>query len=508
MEQADGVRAAADAGDHGIRQAAGALQDLRARLAADDGLQLAHQVRIGMRADRRAEQVVGAVRIGHPVAQRLVDGGAQRPVAAGHRHHRGAEQAHAADVRRLALHVDRAHVHRARQADARAGRGASRRRAGRRRSRRRCACAPRRLREQRLAERVVDLVRAGVREVLALEPDLRAPALRRAAARGVSAVGRPDPVAQLRGRARRWKSGVAQVAPHALPRAARAPAPASRARSGRRTGRSGRARPGSRPASRSRQQSLAFGPRSMRSCFDLLQRRARGRDECLDLRRILDAAAAISTPLRHVDAEGPHARGSPSPTLSGVEPAGEDQPRRAARGRAPAPSRRLRRCRCAALRTAARAGRPQPAGARPARSTGSARQRLRQRAARRSPRRRSAASRARTLAAISSTMRLRADGASPRRSMTRAARRPRKLARRAPASPAAATARTRSRSRRRPRPAPRLHGLGARHAADLDEHRSCAVGARAARPAREHRRAAAAAGSAARISALPTSARS
>jgi hypothetical protein len=31
--------------------------------------------------------------------------------------------------------------------------------------------------QQRLADGVVDLVRAGVRQVLALEPDLRAPAL-------------------------------------------------------------------------------------------------------------------------------------------------------------------------------------------------------------------------------------------------------------------------------------------------------------------------------------------
>ena len=110
-----------------------------------------------------------------PVAQRLVDRGAQRAVAARHRHDFGAEQLHAADVRRLALHVDLAHVDDARHAEPRAG--------GRRGDAVLTgAClgddAPRAqpLCEQRLADRVVDLVRTGVREILALEPHLRAPA--------------------------------------------------------------------------------------------------------------------------------------------------------------------------------------------------------------------------------------------------------------------------------------------------------------------------------------------
>ena len=142
-----------------------------------------------MRADGRAEQVVDAVRVGDPVAQRLVDRRAQRLVAGLDGDDFGAEAAHAIDVRRLPLHVDGAHVDRAGQADARAGRGG-------------CdavlagaglgddALRAEALGEQRLADRVVDLVRARVREVFALEPDLGAPAF---ASRGanVSAVGRP-----------------------------------------------------------------------------------------------------------------------------------------------------------------------------------------------------------------------------------------------------------------------------------------------------------------------------
>ena len=81
------------------------------------------------------------------------------------------------DVRRLALHVHRAHVHRARQADARAGRGAGDAMlAGAGLGDDALRAEP--LGEHRLAERVVDLVRAGVREILALEPHLRAPGLR------------------------------------------------------------------------------------------------------------------------------------------------------------------------------------------------------------------------------------------------------------------------------------------------------------------------------------------
>ena len=182
MEQADRVRSAADAGDRDVRQAARLRDHLRARLAPDHRLQLAHQVRIGMRPDRGAEQVVAAGRIRDPVAHRLVDRGAQRPVAALDRHDLGAEQAHAPDVRRLALHVHAAHVDDAGQAEPRAGRrGRDPVLAGA--GLRDDALRAEALCEQRLAERIVDLVRAGMREVLALEPDVRVPGARQPGAR-------------------------------------------------------------------------------------------------------------------------------------------------------------------------------------------------------------------------------------------------------------------------------------------------------------------------------------
>src|SRR5580692_271089 len=68
MEQADGIRAAAHASDRDVRQSAGERQHLRARLAADHRLQLAHEIRIGVRPDGGAETIKRAVRIGHPIA--------------------------------------------------------------------------------------------------------------------------------------------------------------------------------------------------------------------------------------------------------------------------------------------------------------------------------------------------------------------------------------------------------------------------------------------------------
>ena len=189
-----------------------------------------------------------------PVAQRLVDRRAQRLVAAGDRHHARAEQPHAADVRRLALHVDRAHVDGAGQAEARAGRRARHAvLAGAGLGDDALRAEP--LREQRLAERVVDLVRAGVREVLALEPDLRAPG-RGQPRREASApwAGRPRSAARRRAAPGNRRDAGARGC---RPRGDRAPGSASPARSGRRRGRSGRGRRGTCRAISSASSALA-----------------------------------------------------------------------------------------------------------------------------------------------------------------------------------------------------------------------------------------------------------
>src|SRR3954451_7979323 len=170
-EHADRVRPAADAGEHAVGQLAGTLEQLGARLVADDPLQVADDRRVRRGADRRADDVVRVRDVRDPVADRLGDRLLQRARARLDRADARAEEGHplhvgllAADV--LGAHVDdaldpeqRAHGRRRDAVLARAGLGDDPRLAhpaG----------------EQRLAEGVVELVRARVHEVLALEPDL------------------------------------------------------------------------------------------------------------------------------------------------------------------------------------------------------------------------------------------------------------------------------------------------------------------------------------------------
>ena len=126
-----------------------------------------------MRPGDRAEQVVGRVDVGDPVAHRLVDGVLEGAAPGVHGHHLGAEQAHPGHVQGLPPGVLLAHVDDALETEqGRRGRGgdAVLARAGLGDHPRLAHLAG----EQRLAQHVVDLVRAGVVEVLALEQDPRA----------------------------------------------------------------------------------------------------------------------------------------------------------------------------------------------------------------------------------------------------------------------------------------------------------------------------------------------
>ena len=156
-----------------------ALEQLLARLAADHRLELAHELGVRRRADARADHVVRRLDVRDPVADRLARRLLQRPRAELDRLDRRAEEAHPLDVGRLPAHVLRAHVDDALEPEAGAG--------GRRRD---AVLAGAGLgddaalaeppREHDLAERVVDLVRARVVQVLALEVE----ALARREARG------------------------------------------------------------------------------------------------------------------------------------------------------------------------------------------------------------------------------------------------------------------------------------------------------------------------------------
>jgi hypothetical protein len=167
-EDPDRVGSAAHTGDHGPRQPSDPLQELLPRLAADHRLEVAHHAGIGIGTDHGADDVVRGGHVGDPVAQRLIGRVLQRAGAGLDRDHGRAEEAHAVHVQRLAGHVLRAHVDHALQPEpgahrrggdtvlARAGLGDD-------------APLAHPPREQRLAHRVVDLVRPGMVEVLALE---------------------------------------------------------------------------------------------------------------------------------------------------------------------------------------------------------------------------------------------------------------------------------------------------------------------------------------------------
>jgi hypothetical protein len=170
VEGADRVRPAADAGDHPTRERRLHRERLRAGLVADHSLEVSDEGRVRRRADHRADHVMRGGDVGDPVADRGADRLLQGPGARLHWGHLGAQQTHALHVRRLASHVLGAHVDHALEAEQRAGgrRGDPMLTGAGLGDHPRLAHAPG---KQRLADRVVDLVGAGMREILALEVD-------------------------------------------------------------------------------------------------------------------------------------------------------------------------------------------------------------------------------------------------------------------------------------------------------------------------------------------------
>ncbi len=174
----------------------------------------------------------------HPVAHRLVDRVAQRARAAGHRPHLGAQQLHAEHVRPLPANVFLAHVDDALQAEVGTrGRGRHAVLPGAGLGNHPPLAHPHR--EQRLAERVVDLVGAGVVQVFALELNLRPAAL---LGQPLGKVQRRRPADKVLQQAVELslKCSVAASRTHTPLPARRVPASASRARTARHSRQSGR----------------------------------------------------------------------------------------------------------------------------------------------------------------------------------------------------------------------------------------------------------------------------
>mmetsp|Transcript_113571 Transcript_113571/g.294177 ORF Transcript_113571/g.294177 Transcript_113571/m.294177 type:complete len:206 (-) Transcript_113571:1231-1848(-) len=131
-EHPNGVRATADASNNRVGQPAGAVgesgvfvrlvEHLGAGLVADDRLELADDIREGMRPNSRADDVVGGADVCHPIPHGLIDGILQRLRPALGRHDLRTQHLHAEHVERLPLHVDCPHVDDALEAHQRASR--------------------------------------------------------------------------------------------------------------------------------------------------------------------------------------------------------------------------------------------------------------------------------------------------------------------------------------------------------------------------------------------------
>ena len=173
VKKAHGVGATADAGDQGIRRPPLLRHQLRPHFAADDGLKIPHHGRVRMRSGNCANDIKCIVDIRDPVTQRLVHRILECRGAGRHRYHLRAKQLHAKDIGCLSLDIGLAHIDNAGQAEPRAhGRcgdavltsAGFRDDAG-------FAHPPG---QQDLAHGVVDLVRAGVVELISLEINLGA----------------------------------------------------------------------------------------------------------------------------------------------------------------------------------------------------------------------------------------------------------------------------------------------------------------------------------------------
>ena len=173
VEHADGIGAAAHRRDDHIGKPPGFFQHLGTGFAPDDALKIPDQRGEGVRTRRRTETIVCGLLRGDPITQGLVDGVLEGPGAALDGPDFSAEQLHAPHVGGLALHVLGTHENDAFKPQTGGGSGcrhAVLARAGFRDQRRFAHM----LGEQRLPERVVDLVRAGVQQILAFQPQREA----------------------------------------------------------------------------------------------------------------------------------------------------------------------------------------------------------------------------------------------------------------------------------------------------------------------------------------------
>src|SRR3972149_4454080 len=168
VEEAHGVRAAANARNEQLREPSGQALYLLPRLCAYDRLEVPHKHGVGVRAGDRAYYVECVVYVRHPVAERLVHGVLQGLRSRGDGVDPCSEELHPEDVRELPFYVVLSHVYLALEAEHGRDRGGGHAVLAR-------ACLgydpllAHPLGEEYLAYGVVYLVRAGVAEVFPLQ---------------------------------------------------------------------------------------------------------------------------------------------------------------------------------------------------------------------------------------------------------------------------------------------------------------------------------------------------
>src|SRR5208283_449788 len=173
VEDADRVRPSPNASNNGRGKFAFRFANLGAGFASNDAMKVAHHGRIGMRSKHAAKQVMGGANVGDPVAHGFVDRVFESARTRFDAANFSAQQTHTEDVELLAAHVLGTHVHHAFEAEQSANR-----------SRRDAVLTGAGFRdhavlahafdEQTLAKAIIDFVRAGVEQVLALEINFRA----------------------------------------------------------------------------------------------------------------------------------------------------------------------------------------------------------------------------------------------------------------------------------------------------------------------------------------------
>ena len=169
-ERSDGIRPTTDTCTNGVGKASNPIKALLTGLRRNDPLKLSHQFRERVWPRSGTDEVVGVLNMGHPISHGLVHGILQRARAGFHCNDLGAQQLHASHIEGLTLGVDLAHIDPALHAH---HRGHGRRRHAMLSNSRLCneTALAHLSSQQGLAQHIVDLVRTGVVQVLALQKD-------------------------------------------------------------------------------------------------------------------------------------------------------------------------------------------------------------------------------------------------------------------------------------------------------------------------------------------------